>query len=94
VSEAERGASSAERPLGVVEAFTVTRDQCPNGAVQKVARQALDAVAREGADALPLQVFYLLTAVRGWQGPQSSRVKQALEAFLAERERASAGGGS
>jgi len=86
--------SEAERPLGVTEAFTVVRDQCPSGAVQKVARQALDAVAREGADALPLQAFYLLTAVRGWQGPQSMRVKQTLEAFLAERERAGAGGES
>ena len=86
--------SDAERPLGITEAFTVVRDQCTSGAVQKVARQALDAVARDGASALPLQAFYLLTAVRGWQGPQSARVKKALEAFLAERERAGAGGGS
>ena len=83
----------AERPLGVTEAFTVTRDQCPSGAVQRVARQALDAVAREGAEALPLQAFYLLTAVRGWQGPQAARVKEALERYLAERERAEPGGG-
>jgi hypothetical protein len=83
-----------ERPLGVVEAFTVTRDQCPSGAVQRVARQALDAVAREGAAALPLQAFYLLTAVRGWRGKQAERVKQALEAFLVEQESKGAGGTS
>lgn len=64
----------------------MTRDQCPSGAVQRVARQGLDAVASEGAGALPLHAFYLLTAVRGWQGPQAARVKQALEAFLADHE--------
>lgn len=85
---------SEERPLGVSEAFIVTRDQCPNGAVQNVARQGLEAVARDGAAALPLQAFYLLTAVRGWQGAQASRVKQALEAYLAEHERKAAGGDS
>jgi len=79
---------ATERPLGVVEAFTVTRDQCPSGAVQRVARQGLEAVAREGADALPTHAFYLRTAVRGWQGPKAARVKQALDAYLAERERA------
>ena len=84
--------SDAERPLGVVEAFTVVRNQCPSGAVQRVARQALEAVERDGAAALPIQAFYLLTAVRGWQGPQAARVKQALEAFLAEQERNGAGG--
>jgi hypothetical protein len=70
----------------VIEAFTVTRDQCPSGKVQAVARQGLEAVAREGADALPTQAFYLQTAVRGWQGAQATRVKQALEAFLAGRQ--------
>lgn len=78
--------SEEERPLGVVEAFTVTRNQCPSGAVQRVVQQALDAVAQQGAEALPTQAFYVLTAVRGWQGPQAQRVKQALEDFLAERE--------
>ena len=86
--------SEDERPLGIVEAFHVTRDQCPSGPVQRVARQALDAVAHEGAGALPLQAFYLLTAVRGWQGPQAARVKQALESYLADQERRGAGGPS
>jgi len=86
--------SAADRPLGVSEAFLVVRDQCPSGAVQRVARQALEAVAHEGSAALPLQAFYVLTAVRGWQGPQASRVKAALEAYLAEQERRGAGGGS
>lgn len=84
----------AERPLGVVEAFTVVRDQCPSGAVQRVARQGLETVQREGAGALPVQAFYLLSAVRGWQGPQAARVKRTLEAYLAEQERRGAGGAS
>jgi len=84
----------ATRPLGVAEAFTVTRDQCPSGAVQRVARQGLEAIAREGPVALPLQAFYLLTAVRGWQGAQAQRVKQALETYLAAQERSGAGGAS
>jgi hypothetical protein len=75
------------RPLGVVEAFTVARDQCPSGAVQRVARQALEAAQQQGASALPLQAFYLLTAVRGWQGAQATRVKQALERYMAQQER-------
>jgi len=81
-----------ERPLGVVEAFTVARDQCPKEAVRRVARDALDAVARDGADALPTQAFYLLSAARGWRGEQAARVKRALEGFLAERKGAGGAG--
>jgi hypothetical protein len=79
-----------ERPLGVVEAFTVTRDQCPKEAVRRVASEGLETVRREGAGALPVQAFYLLTAARGWHGQQAARVKRALEAFLAEHERSGA----
>lgn len=86
--------ATEDRPLGVMEAFTVTRDQCPSGAVQRVARQALETIARDGADALPVQAFYLLTAARGWQGPQASRVKQALETYLAQQEARGGGAGS
>jgi len=86
--------SGSEHPLGVVEAFTVTRDQCPSGAVQTVARQGLETIAREGAGALPLQAFHLLGAARGWQGPQATRVKEALERFLADQRRDGAGGRS
>lgn len=79
-------AKEPERMLGVVEAFTAARDQCPSGAVQRVARQGLEALARDGAGALPAQAFYLRTAVRGWQGPKAAQVKRALDAYLAERE--------
>jgi hypothetical protein len=81
------GAEGGERVLGVVECFTATRDQCPSGAVQRVARQGLYAIAREGAAAIPAQAFYLLTAVRGWQGDRARQVKRSLERYLAEQER-------
>jgi hypothetical protein len=86
--DAEGGEAPAtpERMLGVVEAFTAVRDQCPSGAVQRVARQGLETVAREGADALPLQAFTLRTAVRGWQGAKAAQVKRALDAYLAGHE--------
>ncbi len=83
-----------ERPLGVVEAFMAVRDQCPSGAVQRVARQGLEAIQAGGADSLPTQAFFLLSAVRGWQGPVARRVKEALESYLAEQERSGAGGAS
>ena len=61
-------------------------DSCPMGAVQKVARNALDAARERGAEALPEQAFFVLTAVRGWQGPRANQVKTALEEFLAPKE--------
>ena len=79
-------AGDPPRRLGVIEAFTAVINSCPSGAVRRVAEQALDAVKRDGADALPQQAFFVLTAVRGWQGDKAAQVKDALEAFLAERE--------
>ena len=79
-------ADDAPRRLGVIEAFTTVINSCPSGAVRNVAEQALDAVKRDGAGALPQQAFFVLTAVRGWQGDKASQVKDALETFLAERQ--------
>ena len=75
--------SGAKRPLGVIEAFSAVINSCPNGSVQSVARNALEAVKRDGAAALPEQAFLVLTAVRGWRGDKATQVKAALEAFLA-----------
>jgi hypothetical protein len=74
------------RRLGVVEAFTAVVSSCPNGAVQAVARNALEAVKVGGAAAMPEQAFLVLTAVRGWRGDKAAQVKDALEAFLAGSE--------
>ena len=72
------------RRLGVIEAFMAVRDQCPSGSVQSVARSALETVKRDGAKSLPEQAFYVLTAIRGWQGERAQQVKEALGAFLEE----------
>ena len=71
-----------ERELGVIEAITSARDQCPSGSVQAVARAALEAVKREGSSVLPTQAFLVLTATRGWSGARAAQVKRSLEAFL------------
>jgi len=95
-----QGSGDGERILGVVECFAAVRDQCPSGAVQRVARQGLEAIAADGAAAMPVQSFYLLSAIRGWHGDRARQVKASLERYLAEQERrraadtpAGAGGG-
>jgi len=75
------------RTLGVVEAITAVRDQCPSGAVQAAARGALDAIQREGASALPQQAFLVLSAARGWTGERAEQVKRSLRGFLEPGER-------
>jgi hypothetical protein len=86
-------AKDYERELGVVEALTSVRDQCPSGAVQAVARSALEAVQRQGAGVLPEQAYLVLAAIRGWSGPRAAQVKRSLEAFLARQRGPSSGAG-
>jgi len=73
---------SSPRRLGVVEAFMVVTRSCPSGAVRAVADNALEAVKREGAKALPEQAYLVLTACRGWNGDRARQVKESLGAFL------------
>jgi hypothetical protein len=80
-------AKDYSRTLGVVEAISAVRDQCPSGAVQAAARGALEAIQREGAPALPQQAFLVLSASRGWSGERAEQVKRSLRAFLASSER-------
>jgi benzil reductase ((S)-benzoin forming) len=74
------------RTLGVVEAISAVRDQCPSGAVQAAARSALEAIQREGASALPQQAFLVLSAARGWTGERAEQVKRSLRRFLEPTE--------
>ena len=76
------------RRLGVVECFISVVNQCPSGAARRVAENALAAVEREGAKALPEQAFLVLSAARGWRGERAAQVQRSLEAFLAEGPRA------
>jgi hypothetical protein len=72
-----------ERDLGVVEAITLVKQQCPNGSVGDCAEQALAAIREGGAAVLPEQAFFVLSAIRGWRGPRASQVARSLRAFLA-----------
>ncbi len=83
----DTGASDSSRPLGVVESFTVVRDQCPNGAVRTVAMRALDAVKNHGSEALREQALNVLVAIQGWRGGRARQVHAALTKFLEDGEK-------
>jgi hypothetical protein len=70
------------RMLGVVECFVAVVNQCPSGAVRRVAENALAVVEREGAAALPAQAFLVLSASAGWRGERAAQVKRSLQSFL------------
>ena len=73
-------ATDYERDLGVVEAFVAVRDQCPSGAVRRVAERAIES----GKDraALKEHAYFVLTAIQGWRGERASQVHRSLRAFL------------
>lgn len=79
-------APDAARTLGVVECFTAVVRQCPKGPARALAENALAALERDGAAALPEQVWLVLTAIQGWQGERASQVKRSLHAFLERAE--------
>jgi hypothetical protein len=66
----------------VIECFVAVRDQCPSGAVRRVAEQALARVEREGARVLAEEAFLVLSAAGGWRGERAEQVKRSLRAFL------------
>jgi hypothetical protein len=78
----ETGHADKDRQLGVIEAFTVVINQCPNGAVRSCAERALESVKQGGADALREQAYFVLTAIRGWRGDRATQVHNSLSAFL------------
>ena len=71
-----------ERQLGVVEALTLITRQCPNGAVRKVAEQALADLRGEKAGGLRNQVYFVLTAMKGWRGDRATQIHRSLTAYL------------
>jgi hypothetical protein len=75
------------RPLGIVEAFTVVVNQCPNGAVRSVAEAAIEAVKREGSSALRGQALNVLIAIQGWRSARARQVHAALSKFLEPGEK-------
>lgn len=78
------------RQLGVVESLVAITNQCPSAPVRKVAEQALDAVKTGGADELRKQVYFVLTAMKGWRGERARQVHESLSAFMTDSAPASA----
>ena len=74
----------ANRKLGVVEAISVVRDQCPSGAVRRVAERALDDIKTKREGALREQAFNVVSAIAGWRSNRATQVHTALTAFLDE----------
>jgi hypothetical protein len=78
-----------ERTLGVVEAITVVTLQCPHGSVVAAAEQALETIKAEGADAMAIQAFLVLSAIKGWRGEKAGQVHRSLRAYLDAHEKSS-----
>ncbi len=74
------------RRLGVIEAFTAVINSCPSGSVRAATDAALETIKREGADAMPMQAYLVLTAMQGWRGNKATQVRESLEAFLAGQQ--------
>lgn len=75
-------AGALERPLGVIEALTSVRDQCPHAAVREHAERAIEAIRNGGSDTLREQAFLVLSTIGGWRGDKAFAVKHALRSFL------------
>jgi hypothetical protein len=72
----------SDRKLGVVEAIIAVRDQCPSGAVRRVAERALDDIKTKREGALREQAFNVLSAIKGWRSNRATEVHVALKSFL------------
>jgi len=86
-ARAAGGAEKAEdyaRQLGVVEALTLVTKQCPNGAVRHSAEQALSDLTNQKSGGLRNQVYFVLTAMKGWRGDRASQIHRSLTAYLEE----------
>jgi hypothetical protein len=75
-----------DRMLGVIEAITAVRDQCPNAAVRGVAERALDAIKARNPGVLREQAFIVLSAMMGWRGDRARQVHRSLSHFLETSE--------
>ena len=75
-------APAYERILGVVEALTAVRDQCPHAGIRSHAETALGEIANSGAEAIPQQAFLVMSTIGGWRGARSDQVKRSLRKYL------------
>lgn len=72
------------RQLGVIEALTLVTKQCPNGAVRSAAEQALADLKSPKSGGLRNQVYFVLTAMKGWRGDRATQIHRSLSAYLEE----------
>ncbi len=72
-----------DRLLGVVEALSAVRDQCPHAAVRENAARALESIRRQGPDEIVRQASLVLSTLAGWRGDRAQQVRRSLSAFLA-----------
>jgi hypothetical protein len=82
--------TESDRTLGVVEAITVVKQQCPHGSVSASADQALEAIKEKGVSAMAEQAFLVLSAIQGWRGDRAKQVHLSLRSFLDDHEKAGA----
>jgi hypothetical protein len=71
-----------ERTLGVVEAITAARDQCPSGAARACAERGLAAIKAGGSAVIREQAWFVCNALLGWRGERAEQVRRSLNAFL------------
>ncbi len=79
-------ATDYKRTLGVIEAITAARDQCPSGAVRSCAERALDAIKVGRPGALREQAWFVCNSLLGWRGERAEQVRRSLNAFLEQSE--------
>ncbi len=70
--------------LGIVEALSLVTKQCPSAPVRKTAEQALADLKNENSAGLQNQVYFVLTAMKGWRGDRASQIHRSLTSFLEE----------
>lgn len=79
-----------ERDLGVIEAITMVTRTCPSGVVVSAAERALEAIKKDGADTMKDQVYFVLTAMKGWRGDRAIQIHRSLSKYLSQNSAKSA----
>ena len=79
-------ATDYERTLGVVEAITAARDQCPSGAARNATERALEAIKTGGAEVMREQAWFVCASLQGWRGERADQVRRSLNIFLEQSE--------
>lgn len=82
----ETNVKDHKRSLGIIEALTAVRDQCPHGGIREHAARALDVIGADGSRVLRQQTSLVLSTISGWRGERAEQVKSALRAFLGDEK--------